>query len=246
VELRADGVGYRYGTARRPALDEVDLRIGDGVTALVGVNGAGKSTLLGVLARALCPDQGVVRLDGLDVHRVRRREIAPRIALMPQDFALPGGTRVLDGLAYLAWLHGVPAKEAVSRSRELLDDVGLADRSGDKVAALSGGMQRRLALAQALVGGPDVLLLDEPTTGLDPEQRAVVRELLADPQRQAPITVVSSHLMEDVGVLADQVLMVDAGTVLFAGSLTSFCARPDGTSDEPEAAFLRRLFEADR
>ena len=244
MELLAHGVGYRYAGARHDALDDVALTIGPGVTALVGVNGAGKSTLMHVLARALRPETGTVTLDGVDIHRARRREMAPRIALMPQDFVLPSGTRVLDGLAYLAWLHGVPAKHAVPRSAALLELVGLADRSGDKVSALSGGMVRRLALAQALVGRPDVLLLDEPTTGLDPEQRAAVRALLSDPRWQAPITLVSSHLMEDVGVLADRVLMVDAGSVLFGGSLVEFCTRPDGSSDEPEAAFLRRLFGA--
>jgi ABC-2 type transport system ATP-binding protein len=246
VELRATGLTFAYGGARRPALDQVSLTIGSGVTALVGVNGAGKTTLLQVLARALRPGEGAVVLDGVDVHRARRSEVAPRIALMPQDFVLPSGTRVLDGLAYLAWRRGVPARQAVVRSQELLALVGLGDRGAEKVSALSGGMVRRLAFAQALASRPDVLLLDEPTTGLDPEQRSVVRELITDPERQAPITVISSHLMEDVGVLADQVLMLDGGTVLFAGSLEEFRVRPDGTSDEPDAAFLRRLFEATR
>lgn len=245
MELRAEGLGYQYARARRPALDGVDLVLGTGVTALVGVNGAGKSTLLSVLARALRPGSGRVALDGVDIHRARRGAIAPRIALMPQEFALPAGAKVLDALAYLAWLRGVPARDAVRRSEEQLEIVGLAGRKADRVSELSGGMVRRLALAQALVGRPDVLLLDEPTTGLDPEQRAGVRDLLAG-SLGAPITLVSSHLMEDVAALADHVVMLHDGVVLFAGSMDAFTARPDGASDDPEAAFLRRMFGASR
>ncbi|MFL6108577.1 MAG: ATP-binding cassette domain-containing protein [Marmoricola sp.] len=245
MELRIENLGYKYARARQPALDGVNLELGTGMTALVGVNGAGKSTLLSVLARVLCPGSGAAMLDGLDIHRARRRDVAPRVALMPQEFALPATAKVLDALAYLAWLHGVPARHAVRRSEEQLEVVGLAERRGDRVSELSGGMVRRLALAQALVGRPDVLLLDEPTTGLDPEQRAGVRDLLAGGP-QAPITLVSSHLMEDVATLADQVVMLHEGAVLFAGAVDAFTARPDGSNDEPEAAFLRRMFGASR
>ena len=171
--------------------------------------------------------------------------MAPRIALMPQDLVLPHDARVLDALAYRSWLHGVPSSRVARRSKELLEVAGLADRAGDKVCDLSAGMVRRLAFVQALAGRPDVLLLDEPTTGLDPEQRAAVRTLIGLEEHRAPITVVSSHLVQDTGLPPDRVLMLDAGNVRFTGSAEEFVRRPDGTTEELEAAFLRRLFEAE-
>jgi ABC-2 type transport system ATP-binding protein len=244
VQLSATGLSHTYGAAASPALSDVGVTFTDGVTAVVGVNGAGKSTLLRILARILRADAGEVRLDGEDIHRARPRAIASRIALMPQDFALPAGTRVLDGLVYLAWLKGVPAEVAVGRSEQTLAALDLGSRAGDKVSALSGGMLRRLALAQALVAEPDVLLLDEPTTGLDPEQRVSVRSLLAVQAQHARITLVSSHVMEDIEALADDVLLLNEGRVVFAGSLVDFCSRPDGATESAEAAFLRRLLGA--
>ncbi|MCX6396796.1 MAG: ATP-binding cassette domain-containing protein [Propionibacteriales bacterium] len=235
---------HTYAGATAPAVDIAELRLSDGVTGLVGVNGAGKSTLLRILARILPQDAGVVELDGTNVALLPRRELAVRIGFMPQEFALPYGARVLDSLRYLAWLKGLVDPTATERSRELLGLLGLAERGGDKVAALSGGMVRRLALAQALLTRPDVLLLDEPTTGLDPEQRVVVRELLADDRFGARIAVVSSHVMEDVESLADRVVLLDGGEVGFAGPLTDFCRADDGTVQDAETAFVRRLVGA--
>lgn len=241
MELTSKRVSFRYRPAGPPALKDVDFRLTDGVTGLVGVNGAGKSTLLRVLARAEKPDHGAVTLDGEDLHAVPPRVIASRIGFMPQEFILPYGSRVLDSLRYLGWLKGMADREALQRSTELLEVLGLADRSRDRVSTLSGGMVRRVALAQALLTGPDVLLLDEPTTGLDPEQRVLVRELLAAPRLGARITLISSHVMEDVEALADRVLLLEAGGIEFDGGLTEFCTGPDGGVEDAESAFVRRL-----
>lgn len=241
MELTVDGLTYTYPSARGPAVDVTRLRCRDGVTGLVGVNGAGKSTLLRILARVLVPDSGTIRLDGLDYARSPRRDLAAAIGFMPQEFALPHGSRVLDSLRYLAWLKGLREPRATERARELLGTLGLADRGSDRVASLSGGMVRRLALAQALLARPQVLLLDEPTTGLDPEQRMLVRELLADERFSAEVTVISSHVMEDVESLADRVLLLDGGVVGFEGTLDDFRTADDGTQEDAEAAFVRRL-----
>lgn len=241
MHLAVVEVGFGYPRARGDALTSVSFSAGPGVTAVVGVNGAGKSTLMKIAARILSPARGTVVLDGIDVHRARRGAIAPRIAHMPQELVLPAGARLLDSVAYLGWLRGVPSSTAIARSMAALDRVSLADRAQDRVSTLSGGMVRRLALAQALVSEPDLLLLDEPTTGLDPEQRVGIRELLAEPGVRAPVTLVSSHLMEDVETVADQVVMLDEGAVGFSGSLADFRCRPDGVTESAEAAFLRRL-----
>lgn len=240
------GLRHTYPGSKSAALDVVNLDLADGVVGLVGVNGAGKSTLLGILARVLDHDQGELALEGMNLESLPRKDLARQIGFMPQEFSLPYGARVLDSLRYLGWLKGLSDRDAALRSAELLGALGLADRGADRVAALSGGMVRRLALAQALLARPAVLLLDEPTTGLDPEQRVAVRELLADEQFRAAITVVSSHVMEDVESLADRVVLLDAGRVAFAGSLADFCRDEAGRMDGAEAAFVRRLAGARR
>ncbi|MGL5827442.1 MAG: ABC transporter ATP-binding protein [Nocardioides sp.] len=241
LSLTVSNVRFRYPGTGSPALDDVSLRFSPGVTAVVGVNGAGKSTLLRLLGRAIVPDHGSVELDGRNIHRSPRRLIAGRIGFMPQDFRLPAGARVLDSLTYLAWLKGVGASDAVTRSKAALASTGLDSRSADRVDSLSGGMIRRLALAQAIVARPEVLLLDEPTTGLDPQQRAAVRDLLLLPEHRARITLVSSHLMEDVATLAENIVLVHDGRVRFAGSLGEFRSHPGGRSETAESAFLRRV-----
>lgn len=242
--LTARQLTFSYPGAAAPAVDVASLHLAEGVTGLVGVNGAGKTSLLRILAKIVPQDIGVIELDGVNLYATPREELAARIGFMPQEFSLPYGSRVMDSLRYLGWLKGLGDLESSARSRELLGELGLADRAADKVSTLSGGMVRRLALAQALIARPDVLLLDEPTTGLDPEQRVVVRQLLADRRIGAPITVVSSHVMEDVEVLASQVVLIDAGAVAFAGPLDEFCRAADGTSQDAETAFVRRLVGA--
>lgn len=240
------GVGYTYQGSGTTALHDVNLDLADGVVGLVGVNGAGKSTLLRILARVLRADHGGLELNGVTIADLPRAKLAGEIGFMPQDFSLPYGARVQDSLRYLGWLKGLSDQEASTRSIELLDALGLAGRRADKVSSLSGGMVRRLALAQALLSRPDLLLLDEPTTGLDPEQRVVVRELLADDRFGAAITVVSSHVMEDVESLADRVVLIDAGSLVFDGPLKEFCQVPGGVLEDAESAFVRRLVGARR
>jgi ABC-2 type transport system ATP-binding protein len=238
VELVCDGLSHAYG--RAVALSDIDLTLTPGVTGLVGVNGAGKSTLLSILAGALRPSRGSVRFDGLDPYGRGRRAYLRRTALMPQALELPPDARVADAVAYCGWLRGMPASSARARGRDVLDQVGLVDRSRHRMRTLSGGMVRRVALAQALVSAPDVLLLDEPTTGLDPEQRAVLRGLIDDLPRDC-ITVVSSHVMEDLEQLAERIVVLDEGEVAHAGPLADFCRDGGGPGQSAEAAFLSLL-----
>jgi ABC-2 type transport system ATP-binding protein len=238
VEIVCDGVDRNYG--RTAALTDVTLTLTPGVTGLVGVNGAGKSTFLRILAGALRPSRGAVRLDDLDPYGRGRASYLRRVALMPQALELPSDARVAEAVAYCGWLRGMPSAAVRERAREVLADVGLADRSGDRLRTLSGGMVRRVALAQALVSKPDILLLDEPTTGLDPEQRAVLRELLDRLPRDC-VTVVSSHVMEDLEKLADRVVVLDAGEIAHTGSLAEFCRERGGPDASAETAFLALL-----
>jgi ABC-2 type transport system ATP-binding protein len=231
-----EGLGLDY-RQHREALEGVSFILRPGVTGLVGINGAGKSTLLQILAGGLRPSRGSVRLDGVDPFGRRRREVLRRVALMPQSLEIPGDVRVKDAVAYCGWLRGMRAGVAASATSQVLDQVGLADRATHKLHSLSGGMRRRVALAQALVSKPDLLLLDEPTTGLDPEQRAGLRELVA----MLPgdhLTVVSSHVMEDLETLADRIMVVEDGRLIHAGSLPDFRADLGGSEQSAEHAFL--------
>ncbi|MGO4258413.1 ABC transporter ATP-binding protein [Marmoricola sp. RAF53] len=240
--LSCIGLGHVYRPSNT-ALSAIDLSFGPEVTGLVGVNGAGKTTLLQVGAGALCPTTGRVSVDGADLYASSRsrRRLLRGIALMPQDFRVPAELRVRDVLAYCAWLRGLGGDVASERVEACLSAVDLVARADERFAALSGGMRRRVALAQALLADPDVLLLDEPTTGLDPEQRAGVRTLLHDLAAQpgGRTIVLSSHVMEDLEALASRIVVIDAGRVVHDGPMSVFRETFGGPERSAETAFLR-------
>ena len=211
-----------------------------GVTGVVGINGAGKSTLLSVLAGALKPTSGAVRLDGDEVFGSGRKAALRRVALMPQQLRVPMNVRARDVVEYIAWLRGLNGSDAKRAAADAVEAVGLSHVASKRVSSLSGGMQRRLALAQALATDPDVLLLDEPTTGLDPQQRVVLRTLLKNlPQDR--ITLLSSHVMEDLQSLCENVIVLHAGRTLFHGAFADFVSNHGGADASPEHAFLSLL-----
>lgn len=233
---------HRYGSV--VALDGVTLRLSAGVTALVGVNGAGKSTLMTTMAGALRPASGHVRVNGLDPYGRERRQALRSVALMPQSGTLPRRMTALEVVEYLTWMRGAPPKQARSRARASLAAVGLAARERHRIGQLSGGMLRRVLLAQALAAEASVLLLDEPSTGLDPEQRRVMVELI----KGLELTVLmSSHVLEDVVDAAGRVIVLDEGRVAFDGSVQALSSHaPEGTDPAraPETGFLSVLAAA--
>lgn len=226
-----------------PVVDIDAFAVESGVCGLVGVNGAGKSTLLRTLAGCRRPDAGRATVDGVDLYGPRRRTVVERIGYMPQQLDLPGELRVTEALGYASWVRDVPAGVARARNAGILEQVGLASRARDRVRQLSGGMKRRLALAVALVSDPEVLLLDEPTTGLDPEQRAGLRAILADLGSSA-VTVLSSHVMEDVVMMADEVAVLEAGRLLHVGPTRAFVEEHGGPERSAEHAFLATIAAA--
>lgn len=238
--LRVSELRCHYPPASAAVVDIEELSLGPGATGLVGVNGAGKTTLLLTLAGARRPQHGTVTLDGVDVYGRDRRDIVTRIGFMPQELDLPRELRVADAVSYVSWLRGVPGRVAATREPELLELVGLQDRRTVRVGRLSGGMRRRLVLATALVTAPDVLLLDEPTTGLDPEQRANLRTLLMN-LPGATVTVLSSHVMEDVEQMTNRIAVLDEGRVLHHGGTAAFVEERGGPHRSAELAFLTTL-----
>jgi len=222
----AEGVthAYKSGTV---ALDNVSLEIGTGLFGLLGSNGAGKSTLMRIICTLLVPSQGRVTMDGLDVV-ANRRAVRRLFGYLPQEFSawrLQTVTEVLDTLAALSGL--AEPKTRKRRVAEVLDEVGLAKVARRKVKQLSGGMVRRLGVAQALVHEPKVLIVDEPTVGLDPEERLRFRRLMAELARDRAI-VLSTHIVADLGAACSDLALLDRGRVVFRGSPSELVGLAEG------------------
>ncbi len=209
-------VGHTYpgGTV---ALDGVDLTIGRGLFGLLGPNGAGKSTLMRIICTLLVPSAGRVTVRGHDVVR-DRAAIRRRLGYLPQEFGAWRLYRVEEALDVLARLSGVtPKSRRRARVAAVLEAVGLTDVARRKVKKLSGGMLRRLGVAQALVHEPEIIVVDEPTVGLDPEERIRFRELMAGLARERTI-ILSTHIVADIGAGCRDVALLDAGRLVFRGS----------------------------
>jgi ABC-2 type transport system ATP-binding protein len=214
--VRADRLTKRYRD--HTVLAEVDLLAQGGIVSVLGPNGAGKTTLVRCLATVVAPDGGCVTIDGLDpVSEPERIEIRRRLGYLPQEVGLVEGSTAFDAVDYVAVLKGERDDRRRRRAVfEVLDRVGLRDRAGERVERLSGGMRRRLGLAQALLGSPTLLLLDEPGAGLDPDERLRLREILTE--RRATTTVVVSTHLTDEAAISDTVLVLDDGAIRFAGA----------------------------
>jgi ABC-2 type transport system ATP-binding protein len=238
VEL--SGVDQRFGATR--ALRDVTLRLGGGVTGLLGPNGAGKTTLLRVVSTVLVPDAGEVRLLGHDATEAgQRTQVRRRLGYLPQELGFPRGFTTFGFVDYMAVLKewdDRPARHA--EVRRVLDMVGLSEVATKRIHRLSGGMRRRLGMAQALLGSPALLVLDEPTAGLDPEQRATLRTILSQVGQRATV-LLSTHQTEDVAALCDRVVVLDRGRVAFDGHVADLVALAVGrvwTAPAPDAAAL--------
>jgi ABC-2 type transport system ATP-binding protein len=210
-------VRRRFG--RTQALDGATFEIGTGVTGLLGPNGAGKTTLLRILATVSAPDSGQVSVFGRDPSSARERtEIRRRLGYLPQDPGFQRGFSVFEFIDYVAILKEMTdRRQRHDEVRRVIDAVDLASVSGKRVRALSGGMRRRTALAASLLGEPQFLVLDEPTAGLDPEQRLRFRELVSR-AGEGRAVLLSTHQTEDVAALCQDVVVLDSGRVLFQGT----------------------------
>jgi ABC-2 type transport system ATP-binding protein len=211
------------------ALADIDLDLQPGVTGLLGPNGAGKTTLLRLLATALPPSRGQVRVLGLNPEiPAERTGIRRQLGYQPQEIGFPRGFTAFAFVDYIALLK--EWTEPAARHAEV--------RGAKRIRAMSGGQRRRVALAQALLGSPAMLILDEPTTGVDPEQRVVLRTVLAEIARTS-IVVLSTHQTEDVAALCERVIVLDRGLVRYDGPVTDLVRQAAGRvwlADEPDPA----------
>ncbi|MFF4413292.1 ATP-binding cassette domain-containing protein [Streptosporangium sp. NPDC001559] len=207
-----------------------------GVLGLLGPNGAGKTTLLRTLATAIPPRQGTVRICGslVDSSRAARR-VRHNIGYLPQHFGFYPSFSVYDFVRYCAWLRGVPGSTVDAAVHEAIEFVDLASRRKDTLKSLSGGMVRRCGIASAIVGWPRLVLLDEPTVGLDPAQRLEFRSVIRRLREAGTAVVLSTHLVEDVAAVCDTVSVLHEGRMIWQGppDRLAASARPEVEADTP-------------
>jgi len=211
------------------ALDNVDLTITDGMFGLLGPNGAGKSTLIRILVTLMQPTLGQVFVDGKEISSYRK-EIRKMVGYLPQDFRFFAKLRSWEFLDYAARLAGLNSKrEREERVDEMLESVGLYEFRNRMANKLSGGMKRRLGIAQALIARPSLIIVDEPTTGLDPEERIRFRNLLSDLGHSDTIIILSTHIVGDISSTCNQMALLNEGSLIYNGTPDHLVEQADGS-----------------
>lgn len=225
MEVIIENLTKQYG--QKAALDNVTLRIGNGMFGLLGPNGAGKTTLMRILTTLIPPSAGEVSVNGIPItERARIRGIT---GYLPQDFSFYPSFTVYECLDYLGILSGLCDNTARKRRiDELLEKVNLKDKRKVRVKKLSGGMLRRLGIAQALLHKPQICIIDEPTAGLDPEERIRFRNMLSDISRDS-ILILSTHIVEDIESTCSMLAVLDEGKVKYHGGTSSFVSAAEGS-----------------
>lgn len=238
--MALEGVHVRFGGTH--ALQGVSLALRDGVTGLLGRNGAGKTTVLRVASGVVRPSSGVIRFRGEAVTtRADWRAVRARLGVLPQHFGYFPRFTVQETVEYCAWLRRIDSKAVPRLAQEAVARVGLQDKFRHRMGTLSGGMAQRVGIACAMVGDPAVVLLDEPSGGLDIEQRVLFREIVTQLPRDQ-VTLISSHLAEDIAAVCDYVLVLDRGRIRFDGTVASLCGRDGG--DRVNGPDLERAYLA--
>jgi len=212
--LEVAGLTKRYGD--QAALADLDAVLDRGVTGLVGANGAGKTTLFRVVLGLTRPDAGTVRVDGVDVAE-DVLAVRSRLGFMPEHDCLPTDQSAADAVATLGEISGLPARAARQRASDVLDLVGLDEARFRPIEGYSTGMRQRVKLAQAIVADPELVLLDEPTAGLDPQGRHEMLDLVRRLGSFGISVIMATHLLDDVQTTCDQVLMLDTGRLVASG-----------------------------
>ena len=224
MDLKVEKLSKCFG--RKTAVDKIDLHMHEGIYGFLGANGAGKTTLMRILCGVLKPTEGSVKVNGRD-HLAMGEEFRGMLGYLPQDFGYFPGFTAGEFMEYIGALKGLMPDYSRKRSRELLDVVGLADVARQRIKTFSGGMRQRLGIAQALLGDPDILILDEPTAGLDPKERVRFRNLIAD-YAKGRLVILSTHIVGDVECIADEILVMKNGSFILQGTVQELTQTMEG------------------
>ena len=221
IEIR--NLTKNYG--KKQALSAVNLTIPQGMFGLLGPNGAGKTTLMKILTTLLQKTEGDVKICGIPVEN--SREIRHMTGYLPQDFSMYGNMSAYEALDYLAMLSGVSKAERKSKVPEMLEKVNLLEQQKTKVKSMSGGMKRRLGIAQAIIHDPRVIIVDEPTAGLDPEERIRFRNLLCEIAKDR-IVLLSTHIVGDIEATCENIAVLNQGRLCFQGKVAELLSFVEG------------------
>ena len=224
MELQLEQVTKYYGT--KLAVDRLDMSLGPGVYGLLGANGAGKTTLVRLICDILDPTSGMIRYCHQDIHQMGE-QYRSVLGYLPQKFGYYPEFTALRFLLYMSALKGLDKAAAMERSTELLRLTGLLQEKNKKIKTYSGGMQRRLGIAQAMLNDPYILVLDEPTSGLDPKERVRFRNLISSFSKDK-IVLLSTHIVADVEYIADKIFIMKKGRLLKAGTLEEITSETGG------------------
>lgn len=212
MKLSVDRLSKQY--KNKIAVDRVSFSLSEGVTGLLGANGAGKTTLMRMMTGILVPTSGEITADGIAVQTEEYRSL---LGYLPQDFGYYPEFTAKEFIQYIAALKGLEKRHAKRKTDELLEVVGLSDVANKKIKTFSGGMKQRVGIAQAIVNDPKILILDEPTAGLDPKERVRFRNLIAEIGKNT-IVLFSTHIVSDIDSIAKSLLMMRDGQIIYEGA----------------------------
>ena len=227
MKIEIQGLNQTYPNGNR-ALKDINLEFGTGMFGLLGPNGAGKSTLMRIIVTLMKPTSGIVLIDGMDIQK-NRKKIRSMLGYLPQDFRFFTSLKTWEFLDYSGSLAGMKNKrERLAEVDRLLDQVGLLEVRDRQANRLSGGMKRRLGIAQALIGNPRIIIVDEPTTGLDPDERIRFRNILSQLSQHDVTIVLSTHIVGDISSTCQGMALLNRGELVFDGSPENLIKRADG------------------
>lgn len=224
MEIKIDNLFKKYKDVN--VLKGINLEIKNGMFGLLGPNGAGKTTLIRILTTLIPQTSGKVEINGIDVRQ--KKEVRKIIGYLPQEFSFYPEMTVTECMDYLAILSGIKnRKNRIEKVKELLEKVNLLEQKDKRCKSLSGGMKRRLGIAQAMLNNPKVLIVDEPTAGLDPEERIRLRNLLSDFSKNK-IVILSTHIVEDIEYTCENIAILNKGQIIYLGNVSSLIKKAEG------------------
>ena len=243
MEIKLDKLRKQYGS--KTAADDISIVLKPGVYGLLGANGAGKTTLMRMICGILRPTSGQILADGRPIDKLGEKYYA-KLGYMPQNSGFYPDFTAREFLLYMAAVKGLDKRQAVARTDKLLKTVNLSDVADKKIRSFSGGMKQRLGIAQAELNDPEVLILDEPTAGLDPKERVRFRNLISDLAKNKTV-ILSTHIVSDVSYIADTILLMKEGRFILTGSVDKVTSSMDGmvwetSADEKTAKDIMNRF----